>query len=174
VAWADRLAYRAGDGLAAVRPQDAVDTIVISGLGARAMVRILSGPPEAALAARRLVLQPRTDAALVRRWLSARGWRPVSERLTEDRGAPHVTIAAERGDDGALYRHPALDRSDLLVAGPLLVRSASPALDRLWRAQRARLAAIVRNGTTGAGRLRACAELARAERILAVISRRGG
>ena len=171
--WGGRLAYRAGDGLAALRREDAVDTIVISGLGARTTLRILTGTRAASLAPRRLILQPRTDRALVRRWLSVHGWNPVSERLTEERGRFHVTIGAERGRDALTYRHPTLDRSDLLVAGPRLVRSRQAGLSRYWRAQRNRLAGIARHGATGAGHARTQAELARAERVLAAISRRG-
>ena len=41
--WAGRVAYRAGDGLAAIRPGDRIDTIVLAGLGGRTVVRLLDG-----------------------------------------------------------------------------------------------------------------------------------
>jgi len=173
-AWAERLAYRAGDGLAAVHPRDAVDSIVIAGMGGSTILRILAGSAAGLLAPRRLVLQPRTDGALLRRWLSSHGWRLESERLIEENGRFHLTIAAERGDDASVYRHPMLDRGDLLAAGPLLVRSRSDILARFWRAQRDRLETILLNGATGNGRARTRTHLARAERVLAAISRRGG
>lgn len=172
--WGGRLGYRAGDGLAAVRRSDGIDTVVLAGLGSKTIVGILEAPEAASLAPGRLVLQPRTDEALLRRWLSAHGWCLVLEQLTVERGRAHVTIAAEPGDDGALYRHPALSRSDLLAAGPLLVRARPPELLRAWGRQRDRLDAIVRAGGAGPAMARAERELARAERVLAVISRRGG
>lgn len=172
--WAARLAYRAGDGLAAVRPSDAVDTVVLAGLGARTIVGILETPEAQRVSPTRLVLQPRTDGARLRRWLSSHGWHPVSELLTVERGRIHVTIAAERGGDAALYRHPALGRGDLLAAGPLLVRSRPAELTRAWTAQRDRLAAIARGGGSGPAMDRARRELARALRILEAISRPGG
>lgn len=171
--WARRLAYRAGDGLRAIRPADAVDTIVLAGLGGRTIVRLLGELPGARLAPRRLVLQPRTEEALVRGWLSAHGWALVRETLAAERGRLHTTLAAERGDDAGLYRHPELYRGDLLEAGPLLVRSRPDGLDRHWRAQRDRWAAIAA-GASGPAAGRARAGLARAERILTAISKRGG
>jgi tRNA (adenine22-N1)-methyltransferase len=172
--WSERLGYRAGDGLAAVRPSDRIDTVILSGLGAGTILRILEAPGARRLALRRLIVQPRTDEALVRGWLSDHGWCPVSERLTAERGRLHVTIAAERGDDDAVYRHPALDRNDLLAAGPLLVSSRPPELASAWRAQVERLEAIARRGGSGAAMARAERELERARRIVAAISTRGG
>lgn len=172
--WAHRLRYRGGDGLAALRPEDAVDTVVIAGVGAATIVAILAALPRLRPSPARLVLQPRTDEAALRRWLSAHRWVLVSERLTEDRGRVYVTLAAERGADGALYRHPTLSRADLLAAGPLLVRARTAAMFRYWTAQRHRLAAIVDSDASGAQAARARTALARARRILAAISKRGG
>jgi len=172
--WARRLGYRAGDGLAAVLPEDRVDTIVLAGLGGRAIVRLLDAPAAGNLAPRRLVLQPRSEPALTRLWLSENGWRPVAERLTVARGRFHQTLAAERGDDADLYRDPALSREDLLAAGPLLVRSFNPEVEHSWRLQRDRFASIVDSAGSGRSVARARSGLARAERLLAAISTRGG
>lgn len=157
-AWASRVAYRSGDGLAAILPSDGIDTVVLAGIGASTIVRLLSGAEAFGPLASRLVLQPRSEAARLRRWLSGRGWRLSSERLTLDRGRFHVTFAAERGDDGELYRHRSLSRDDLYEAGPLLMRSGAAEVVQYWRMQRDRLASISAEG------------LARAERILAAIS----
>lgn len=173
-AWAASLRYRAGDGLEALRPGDDVDTVIVAGLGGRAIVRLLSTAKAKRLGIRRLVLQPRTAAPLVRRWLSASGWRPVSERLTVERGRLHLTIVAERGDDAALYRHPELGRGDLLEAGPLLLRARRAPWIDAWRRERDRLAAIVESGAGGPAIARAAGRLERARRILAATSRRGG
>jgi len=172
--WAERLAYRAGDGLTALRRSDRVDTVVLAGLGARTILHILAAPDAPRRGVVRLILQPRTDEAAVRRWLSIHGWRPVSERLTLERSRFHLTLAAERGDDEAAYRHPTLHRSDLLAAGPLLVRARPTALVRAWREQHNRLEAIVGRGGSGAAMARAERELARARRILEAISTPAG
>ncbi len=167
-AWAGRLAFRTGDGLAAIEEGDHIDTVVIAGVGGRTIVRLLTAPRSADL--RRLVLQPRSEAVLLRRWLSEHGWRVASERLTEERGRFHLTLAAGRGDDADLYRHPSLDREDLLAAGPLLVRSGAPEVARAWRRERDRLAAIGSRASRVAA-ARARFGLARAERVLAAISK---
>ena len=166
-AWGRRIAYRAGDGLAALRAADRIDAVVLAGLGGRTIVRILSGRP-AALPPR-LVLQPRTEERAVRRWLSDHGFRPVAESLTEERGRVHLTLAAEPGDDTELYRYPGLTRDDLLAAGPLLVRARPAALRRRWSAEHLRWAALAATGGATAE-----AERERAERVLAATSRRGG
>lgn len=171
---ADRLAYRAGDGLFAIAGTDRIDTIVLAGLGGRTIVRILAAKPPASPPVSRLVLQPRSEAARVRAWLSRAGWRVAAECLAIERGRAHVTIAAERGSDVDLYGHETLSVDDLLAAGPVLVRSEAPEVAALWEAERDRLIEIGASAAAGPGISRARADLARAERILAAISRRAG
>lgn len=165
--WEARFAVRDGDGLAPLRPDDALDTIVISGLGGRSIVRILSGGRLALLAPSFLVLQPCSEAAAVRAWLSANGWRPAEERMDTCRGRRHLTLRAEAGDDAYLYRDDRLSREDLLAAGPLLARSGGDEVVAAWREALERLRRIVGSlRPTARASLRARAELRRAERIL--------
>jgi len=147
---------------------------VLAGLGGRTIARLLAAPGAASPTLRRLVLQPRSEPALTRLWLRKHGWRPVAERLTEVRGRFHLTLAAERGDDGALYGETTLSREDLLIAGPLLVRSSSPEMGRLWRLERDRLASILARSRSGRSLARARFDLALALRVLAAISTPGG
>ena len=167
VPWAGRLSFRAGDGLGALRAGDRIDTVVLAGLGGRTIVRLLRAPEAESPALRRLVLQPRSEPAAIRLWLSGHGWRPVGEQLTEERGRYHLTLVAERGDDTDAYTHPSLDREDLLAAGPLLVRSGSADVRRFFRMERARWADIVAGSRPGPAAVRTLFGLARAERILA-------
>ncbi len=89
-----RLTLRCGDGLAPLHPADGLDVLVLAGLGGFTIVRILSQPDRGRLGIRRYVLQPATDAALVRRWLLAHGLGRMDERLVEVRGRFHPVIAA--------------------------------------------------------------------------------
>ena len=171
--WALRLDYRAGDGLEALHLEDRIDTIVLAGLGGPTIVRILSAAGASGSLPSRLVLQPRSEVASVRGWLSENGWRLVEEGLTVHRGRFHQTLAALRGDDADLYSDGALSREDLLDAGPLLVRTPPPAVFRFWRLERSRYASIL-DGRVGPRLERARLGLARAERLLAAISMRGG
>jgi len=172
--WATRLGCRAGDGLAALRPEDRIDTIVLAGMGGRTIARLLDAPQAASSTLRRLVLQPRSEPALTRAWLRRHGWRPVAERLTEERGRFHLTLAAERGDDSDVYRHETLSREELLTVGPLLVRSSSPEMGRFWRSERDRLASILAGSGSGPSFQRARMDLTRADRVIAAISTPGG
>jgi len=170
VSWAERLGYRAGDGLRAIHPDDRIDTIVLAGLGGRTIVQLLEAPGTASPDLKRLIVQPRSEPALVRRWLGDHDWRLVTEGLTEDHRRFHLTVAAERGAEAGLYDHATLSREDLLAAGPLLVRSRSGDLARAWRRERDRLASIVEGSGSGPSIERARSGLARALRVLASIS----
>jgi tRNA (adenine22-N1)-methyltransferase len=172
--WVGRLAYRHGDGLQAIAASDRIDTIVLAGLGGRTIVRLLDTPNAATASLSRLVLQPRSETSSVRAWLSAHDWRPESESLAFERGRFHLTLAADRGVDADLYRHPSLSREDLLAAGPLLARSGQPEVTRFWQRERDRLASILARKGRGPSIARARAGLLRAERILAAISTPGG
>lgn len=171
--WARQLSYRAGDGLGALRPEDRIDTIVLAGLGGRTIARLLAATGAAGPTLRRLVLQPRSEPARLRLWLRQHGWRPVLERLTEERGRFHLTLAAERGDDADLYTHNTLSGAELLTAGPLLARSRTPETDRYWRLERERFAGIVAGSGSGPSAARARSGLALAHRVLAAISSPG-
>ena len=168
--WAQRLAYRAGDGLGAIRPDDRIDTIVLAGLGGRTIVRLLGAPEAESATLRRLVLQPRSEPARTRLWLTKHDWRLIGERLTEERGRFHLTLTAERGNDKGLYDHDTLSFEDLLAAGPLFVRKPSPEVARAWRVEKKRLAAILEGSPAGPSIERARSGLARTLRVLAAIS----
>jgi tRNA (adenine22-N1)-methyltransferase len=162
--WGNRFAVRVGDGLAPLHRDDRIETIVLAGLGGRKIARILEGPLPACVSLHCLVLQPRTEAASLRAWLSTRGFRLSAETLVAERGRYHLTLRAIPGDDADLYRDPVLSREDLLAAGPLIVRERAAEAVALWRRECERLAAIVRgSGTTAKAR----AGWERAARVLA-------
>lgn len=93
---AGRLELRLGQGLAPLAARDRLDVLVLAGMGARTMVRILGDPRLAELAPRRLVLQPQTEPALLRGWLGEHGFAVVGESGATERGRRYVVIAAER------------------------------------------------------------------------------
>src|SRR5262245_55069907 len=76
---------RLGDGLVPLRPDDEVDTVVVAGLGGKAIARILAGRPRS-LPLTRFLLQPQTEAAALRESLPTSGLTLVDERLVEDAG----------------------------------------------------------------------------------------
>lgn len=156
------LSLRLGDGLAPLRPEDAVDTVIVAGLGGAAIVRILAGRPEG-LPVARYVLQPQTEAAVLRSRLPVCGLALVDERLVEEAGRFYVVIGAVPGTGAGAKSFPGLTPEDVLAAGPCLLTRRPPELAAAWERQRVRLARIGRRGGAGDA-------LARAERILAYLA----
>lgn len=170
---AGRLELRSGDGLAPLRSSDRIDVVVIAGLGGASVARILALGCVADLAVRRLVLQPRTEPALVRRWLAENGFRIVDERIGVERGRFFAAIAAEAGRPTRSHDPaPPLSEEDLLEVGPCLARSGDPRVAAAWRAELVRNEAILRTarGGRGLGRAKAQCRVGLARRVLAALS----
>jgi tRNA (adenine22-N1)-methyltransferase len=89
---------RMGDGLAVISPGEA-DILVIAGMGGGNIVSILSEHPHTTSSFERLIVQPMTGAALVRRYFSQNGWQIVDEELvlSEKEDKFYQIIAAEKG-----------------------------------------------------------------------------
>jgi tRNA (adenine22-N1)-methyltransferase len=164
-----RLSLRHGDGLAPLEPEDRLDAVVIAGLGGPSIARILGSPRWEALGARRLVLQPQTGAAGLRRWLAGHGFALADERLVLSAGRFYPILAVERGRWVDHDHDAGLDRDDLLEAGPLLVLRREPLLRPLWKREEDRLVSILNRARPGRGRRAAEARLALARRVLAAL-----
>jgi tRNA (adenine22-N1)-methyltransferase len=160
---------RVGDGLDALESSDPAEVIVLSGLGARSIRRILDRGLERARAARRLLLQPQTEIALLRRWLVEQAFEIVDERLAVERRRSYVVIAAEPRDDVRRPTHPTLGYEELLAVGPCLVRKPRPAVREQWLATARRLERILARNGSGTARDRAADDLELARRVLAVL-----
>jgi tRNA (adenine22-N1)-methyltransferase len=165
---------RVGDGLGPLGPEDRLDVLVLAGLGARTMLRILDDPRLERLAVRRLVLQPQSETARLRRWLIDRGFRIVDERLILDRGHYYVVLAAEPDPGGEPPRHPGLDLEQLLEAGPCLVASDDPLVARYWSDELARQERILRVAPEGAARSRALRRRDTARGVLRAVATGSG
>ena len=165
--WASRLDLRSGDGLAVLSRRDTVTVVVLAGLGGHTIRRILDGPRRKTLAPARLVLQPQTAPAVVRRWLAGAGYRLVAERLVREARRFYVVLAAEPGAEDLC--HPSLSPGDLFEAGPLLVRSGDPLVEAFWRAELRRARAILERARGGRGRDDARARAALAGWVLAAL-----
>jgi tRNA (adenine22-N1)-methyltransferase len=167
---ADRLELRAGDGLAALRNEDRVEVVVIAGLGGSSILGILERSPLPCTGFSRLVLQPQTEQAELRRRLIEGGWAVVAERLAFERRRFYLVLAAEPQAGAPLPSWPGLDSDDLLAAGPCLLRDRDPLLAPYWQRQAARLERIVKRAR-GEGRESARRGLETAKRILRAAGR---
>jgi tRNA (adenine22-N1)-methyltransferase len=88
------LELRCGSGLAAIEERDRIDVLVLAGLGARTIVRILDDPRRRVLRPSRLVLQPQSEVERLRGWLAAEGLELVDQRLAVERGRRYLVLAA--------------------------------------------------------------------------------
>lgn len=122
----DRIQLRRGEGLAVLAPGEA-DTLVLAGMGGVLMARLLGQRPEVAHSLYRLVLQPMTAAASLRRWLAANGFRFVHEELVEDGDRIYEIIVTEPGEEPGRQDMPDI----MYEVGPILAERRDPLLDQL-------------------------------------------
>ena len=104
----DRIEFLLCDGLDGC-PPDAVDTIVIAGMGGDAICGILDRAEWCMAPAYKLILQPMTKQEVLRYWLVNNGFKLEEEQLVEDRGVIYQILTArytginERLTDAELY-----------------------------------------------------------------------
>ena len=139
----ERITARMGDGLQVVYPGE-VAAVVLAGMGWATIRGILERSPDVLSLLDRLVFQPMTGSAGLRRWLAENGWRLVSEELVAEGGRLYEVLAAEPGS-------PEPADSLLLEIGPLLWRQRHPLLQehlsRLIINYEKRMAAMIRSQT---------------------------
>lgn len=164
--FADRLELRAGSGLQVLGETDRVDVVVISGLGGRSIVRILEEGRASGKSFPRLVLQPQSEPARVRRWVRLNGYAIVEERMIRERNRFYVAAAAEPLGDEPQPGHPRLTVEELDEAGPRLVGSADPLVREYWERALREQQTILRSATGGSGRREAEQRLRLAQRVL--------
>lgn len=152
---------RLGDGLQPLRP-DEVATVVLAGLGgAKIMALVDAWPASAALP--RLILQPNTDWAGVRRWVAQRGYALVEETMITAAGHFYITLVLCPRTRTA---HSWADDPEAWTMGPLL-RHSQPVVWSAWiETERERLLRAL-DRARAAGAL----ELGKLERSLARLDR---
>lgn len=145
---ADRVTAVQGDGLVALGGE-AVDAVVLAGLSGTLMRRICDEAPEQLASVQQLVVQPNSDADLMRGWAREHGWHLRDERMLQTRGRFFVVCAFVRrsGADPA-YELEGWGTASLLRIGPLLARRNDPVARLYCQAQRGRLQALVASGVT--------------------------
>ena len=97
----DRIDCRLGDGLTCIQAGE-VDGAVICGLGGPLMVKILQNSYEVWQSLHFAVLQPQSEAGILRRYLYQHGWHIEDERLVIDDGRFYEMMRAVPGQADAL------------------------------------------------------------------------
>ena len=115
-------------------PPDAVDTIVIAGMGGDMIVKILDEAEWCMDPRYRLILQPMTKAEVLRYWLVYNGFSIRSELIVDDGGLYQILSAGFGGrtvlNDAELF----IGKRSLCAAPELYERQLARSLDRFEKA----------------------------------------
>lgn len=98
---AERIGFLLSDGLDAC-PPEAVDTIVVAGMGGDMICRILDRAEWCMDNRYKLLLQPMTKAEVLRYWLVNNEFEIYREELVEDGGAIYQVLVARLGTPAKL------------------------------------------------------------------------
>ena len=112
---------RWGDGLQALKCEDRPEVVVIAGMGASSIMRILQRDKSMLSPVKCLVLQPMGEEYLLRRWLITQEWYFSEEKLAYERGHYYQIIKAMPGKSS--YIEPFQ-----LEIGPKIIENKDPLL----------------------------------------------
>lgn len=119
---------RLADGLAAIKPADKIDTVVIAGMGGSLIADILERGRNRLTGVKRLILQPNVGEYRLRTWLLAHRYQIMAERLVEEDDHIYEIIVAEPSIVPFSYSYYEL------MFGPLLLEKKGPVFEKKWRA----------------------------------------
>jgi tRNA (adenine22-N1)-methyltransferase len=123
----EHLEARLADGLAAIEPQDRIDTVTIAGMGGPLIRHILEANPTRLAGVTRLVLEPNVGEATVREWLVANHFKITAERILSEDNHTYEVICADKTDDPFHY-----SEAELLF-GPYLLVERSTVFIKKWQ-----------------------------------------
>jgi len=88
----DKIELRQSDGADALSLKDSIDTISITGMGGRLLLRIMERGHGIFRAARDIIISPQSDIPLVRERLTEDGFTIVEDVMVEDAGKYYVIL----------------------------------------------------------------------------------
>jgi len=94
----NRAEGRLADGLLAVNDEDEIDTVTIAGMGGILISDILEAASQRRQSFKTLILQPNTDEAIVRRWLTANQYQIIDETVVQEETHFYEVIVAIPGE----------------------------------------------------------------------------
>ena len=123
----ERMDFFLSDGLRDV-PRDAYDAVVCAGMGGELIVKILSAAPWLKDPRYTLILQPQTDADLLRAWLNGQGFSEDRADLAADAGFLYCAMRVKYGEaaplsPGQRFVSPALLSSGSPLLGAYISRT---------------------------------------------------
>lgn len=121
-----KIDVRFGDGLSVLKPEDAVTTIVIAGMGGALIRSILEEGAEKLSNVTDLILQPNVAAWQIRDWAEKNGWQIISEAILREDNKIYEILYLKRAKKELRY-----SMSQKLF-GPLLLQEKSPVFRSKW------------------------------------------
>lgn len=118
-----RAEVRLGDGVGALASGE-VDSLSMTGMGAKRMVRILSAEPEKLPT--HLVLQPNDSPLALRRWATGQGFHLLAEQMVE--GYWYFTVLSLKRHSGPDPAYNDMPLEGALRYGPWLLKQKHPLL----------------------------------------------
>jgi Predicted SAM-dependent methyltransferase len=123
----DKIDVRLGDGLAVIKADDLIDTVVIAGMGGILIQSILTNATEEQLShVKTLVLQPNIGEPLVRRWLVENNFKIIDEDIVEEDHHVYEIIKAEK------VTEPVTLTDAEFLMGPVLMKKKTPTFVAKW------------------------------------------
>lgn len=119
-----QITVRLADGLAAVQPEDHVDTVTIAGMGGPLIVSILEKHPQSLQTVTRLILQPNIHAKVIREWAMRNGWALTDEVILEEDNKIYEVLVLQRG--------PMTLTEQEVLFGKFLTLRKAPAFTKKW------------------------------------------
>ncbi len=117
---------RLADGLAAIKPADAITAISVCGMGGETIRDILEGGKAHLSGRERLILQPNGGEQPLRHWLMENGYTLLHEELLRENRFYYEIIVAERTT-------PVIYSAEQLYFGPLQMQVRSPVFLAKWQ-----------------------------------------
>lgn len=126
--YTEKIIPRLADGLAAIQPEDRIDTITIAGMGGLLTSDILTnGQADGFLSTReRLILQPNNHEQELRHWLTRNHYKIYDEQLVKDQGKFYEIIVAD-------YQKSDSYTMKELYFGPILMQKKSSIFQEKWQ-----------------------------------------
>ncbi|WP_301107415.1 tRNA (adenine(22)-N(1))-methyltransferase TrmK [Sporosarcina sp.] len=122
--FSDRISVRLANGLQAIEPTDAVETVTIAGMGGTLITSILQDGKERLDGVKRIVAQPNIHAIAIRQWAVQNGFLIADEEILREDGKIYEVVVLERG---------IADYSDAdLLVGPILRKKNSDIFQAKW------------------------------------------
>lgn len=121
-----RIIVRLANGLAAIKPEDAITAISLCGMGGETIRDILDSGKMHLSGQERLILQPNGGEQPLRQWLMDNGYCIVREEVLRENRFDYEIIIAHRAE-------PVTYTSRELYFGPVQMKARSPAFLLKWQ-----------------------------------------